>query len=72
MVSSDKFEAVKTTETTLRTIAALLDMESARIEELSAELDIAPSTVHRHLQTLRKHGYVINDGGSYRLGLQFL
>jgi len=30
------------------------------------------STVHNHLQTLRRRGYVIQDGDEYRLSLRFL
>lgn len=42
------------------------------IDDLSEHLGLAPSTVHRHLATLKKHGYVVRDGDVYALGLQFL
>lgn len=62
----------KTTETSLELIDALLDRRSATIDELSEILGIAPSTVHRHLMTLHKHGYVVREEDRYRVGLQFL
>ena len=63
---------VKTTETSLQIIEVLMETGSIRIEELADRLDIAPSTAHRHLQTLRRFGYVVESSGDYRLGLQFL
>jgi len=71
----DKEEAnnkVKTTELSLKIVKVLKEMDKARIEELSDVVDVAPSTIHRHLQTLRDQQYVIREGGFYRLGLQFL
>lgn len=65
-------EVVRTTETSLKLVEALRKLDTARIDELGEELDIAPSTVYRHLKTLRKHGYVVKEADFYRLGLQFL
>lgn len=44
------------------------------VTELSAELHLAKSTVYRLLQTLVRHGYVVQDPalGRYQLGLKFL
>ncbi|OYR40061.1 transcriptional regulator [Halorubrum sp. Ib24] len=62
----------KTTETSLRLIDVLRDTDGMTIVDLSEHLGLAPSTVHRHLATLKKHGYVVRDGDVYALGLQFL
>ena len=62
----------KTTETSLQVVDALRDTDGLTIDELSEHLGLAPSTVHRHLATLKKHGYVVRDGDVYALGLQFL
>ncbi len=35
-------------------------------------MGLAPSTVHRHLVSLREYGYVTTTGDKYRVGLQFL
>lgn len=62
----------KTTETSLRVVDALRETDGMTIDDLSENLGLAPSTVHRHLATLKKHGYVVRDGDVYALGLQFL
>lgn len=63
---------VKATETSLAIIQALYDLEGGRINELAEYLDLAPSTVHRHLSTLRGRDYVTKEGDTYVLGMQFL
>jgi DNA-binding IclR family transcriptional regulator len=62
----------KTTETSLRLIDALRGTDGMTIGDLSEHLGLAPSTVHRHVATLKKHGYVVRDGDAYALGLRFL
>lgn len=62
----------KTTETSLRVVDSLRDTDGMSIDDLSERLGLAPSTVHRHLATLKKHGYVVRDGDVYALGLRFL
>ncbi len=44
------------------------------LQELSARTGFAKSSLHRILHSLRRHGYIEQDGtgGRYRLGLQFL
>ncbi|MFB3818252.1 MAG: IclR family transcriptional regulator [Candidatus Methylomirabilales bacterium] len=48
--------------------------ESRGVTELSAELDLAKSTIHKLLRTLLRRSYVVQEAGSgrYRLGLKFL
>lgn len=65
-------EFVRTTETSLEIVEALHELEEARIDEVVEQVDVGASTVHRHLNTLRKYGYVVKEGDFYRLGLQFL
>lgn len=62
----------KTTETSFRIIDALRESDGATMAELSERLDLSPSTVHRHLVTLRERSFVTYDGTEYRIGLQFL
>ena len=62
----------KTTETSLQVVEVLRGTDGMTIAELSEHIELAPSTVHRHLTTLKKHGYVVHDGDVYALGLQFL
>lgn len=42
------------------------------VTAIADELGIAKSTAHAHLATLEERGYVVNEGGAYRIGLQFL
>ncbi|WP_418280608.1 IclR family transcriptional regulator [Halorubrum sp. DTA98] len=63
---------VKTTATSLEIIEMLFDRGPVRLEEIETELGLTRSTVHRHLLTLRDHGYVVTDDGEYGLSLKFL
>jgi len=63
---------VKTMETAFEIVEALADRDGGQISELASELDLAKSTVHRHLTTLEALEYVVNDDGVYRTGLRFL
>ncbi|ELY56146.1 transcriptional regulator, IclR family protein [Natronococcus amylolyticus DSM 10524] len=62
----------RTTETSIQIIDVLRELGEATIHELSEHLGLAPSTVHRHLVTLREHSYVVCTDGRYRIGFQFL
>lgn len=42
------------------------------VTELSQDLDMPKSTVQVYLNTLAKNKFVVQDGATYRIGLQFL
>ena len=63
---------VRTTEKTLRLVEALREADGAGVTELANRLGMGKSAVHNHLSTLRKHGYVVKEGDTYRTGLKFL
>jgi DNA-binding IclR family transcriptional regulator len=63
---------VQTVETAVELVEAIQSMDGARVTELAAELDLAKSTVHRHLTTLHGLGYLVRDGDRYEVGLRFL
>lgn len=63
---------LKTTANSLQVVHALFELDGARVAELADHLDMADSTVHAHLSTLREHGYVTQEGDSYEIGLKFL
>ncbi|KAB1185471.1 MULTISPECIES: IclR family transcriptional regulator [Haloferax] len=42
------------------------------LAELTAETDLAKSTIHSHLTTLTNLGYVVKEDNAYRLSLRFL
>ncbi|MBB6647658.1 IclR family transcriptional regulator [Halobellus ruber] len=58
---------------TLLDIISVLDREGPMgVTEVAGTLDIAKSTAHYHLSTLRQNGFVTKDGTRYGLGLSFL
>lgn len=63
---------VKSVETTLAIIAALQETNGVELTSLADRVGRSKSTVHNHLRTLERHGYVVRDGDRYRLGLRFL
>jgi len=62
---------LRTTENTIRIVAALKELDGAGVTELATHLSLSKSTVHDHLTTLRRHDYVTTDGDSYEVGLGF-
>ncbi|MDS0478654.1 IclR family transcriptional regulator [Natrinema sp. 1APR25-10V2] len=57
---------------TLDILEALWQAGGAGVTELTERTDLAKSTVHAHLTTLRSKGYVVQEGDEYRLSLRFL
>jgi len=53
-------------------IEYLLEDDGASVTEIATALGVSKSTVHAHLKTLHRLGYVIKDGSDYHLGLEFL
>jgi DNA-binding IclR family transcriptional regulator len=53
-------------------VGELAETEALGVTELADRLDVAKSTAHHHLHTLVDEGYVVKDGGKYRLSLRFL
>jgi DNA-binding IclR family transcriptional regulator len=64
--------AVKATEKSFRIVEALREMDGATITELADHLGLSKSAVHKHLQTLKRHRYVIQEDNEYSLALRFL
>ena len=62
----------KTGQKIIGIVDALDEHGSLGVTQLASELDIAKSTAHYHLSTLRDGGYVIKDGPEYQLSLRFL
>lgn len=62
---------VKSDETMFAILDALRGAGGAGVTELADELDVAKSTVHNHLSSMRDHGFVVQVGDEYRLGLEF-
>lgn len=71
-MSQQGTKSVKSVETALRVIEALRDHDGAGVTQLAAEMDQPNSTIHNHLKTLERNEYIVNDGGTYRIGTRFL
>ncbi|PSP76760.1 IclR family transcriptional regulator [Halobacteriales archaeon QS_3_64_16] len=56
----------------LDVVEALWALDGAGVTELANRLEMSKSTVHNHLTTLERKGYVVAEAGTYRLGLRFL
>ncbi|WP_114579655.1 IclR family transcriptional regulator [Saliphagus sp. LR7] len=65
-------QTAKTTERSLDVIDTIQTLGGATLDELTAELEIARSTVHLHLKTLLEEGYLTKEGTVYHIGLRFL
>jgi DNA-binding IclR family transcriptional regulator len=63
---------VKTTGTAFDILESIWRLETATLDELADEVDVAKSTTHRHLSTLIDRGYVVKAADSYRLSFKFL
>jgi DNA-binding IclR family transcriptional regulator len=63
---------VAATDTTFDVLERLRETEGGGVSELADALDVSKSTVHNHLQTLARRGYVVREDDAYRLGLRFL
>ncbi|MFC6724824.1 IclR family transcriptional regulator [Halobium palmae] len=63
---------VKSDETLFALFEALKETGGAGVTELADRLELAKSSVHRHLTTMEDYGFVVNEAGTYRIGLQFL
>lgn len=63
---------IKTTDTVFDIVERLNSLGGATVTELADALGLAPSTVHDHLASLVRRGYVVKDDGQYRTSLLFL
>lgn len=64
---------------TLKTVArafdvlrALEELDGAGVTDLADHLDLSKSVVYNYLTTLREETFVVKEGSTYRLSLQFL
>ncbi|WP_336135199.1 IclR family transcriptional regulator [Natronomonas amylolytica] len=72
MLANTPSRQVKSVRTVFELIDRLQALGGATPAQLTEELDLSKSSVHNYLATLEMEGYVVNDDGTYRLGLRFL
>jgi len=63
---------VKSVVTTFDVVEALVDLDGARIGDLTEALEIPKSTVHDHVRSLVSLGYAKKDLDGYRVSTRFL
>ncbi|QLG27814.1 IclR family transcriptional regulator [Halorarum halophilum] len=63
---------VRATQTTIRVIRALRELDSAGVSAVAEHLDVPTSTAFDHLRTLEQNEFVRREGNEYVLGSQFL
>ncbi|AGB33354.1 IclR family transcriptional regulator [Natrinema pellirubrum DSM 15624] len=71
-MTDDRPRPVKTTQTSLALVRAVRESDGATLSELADRLELAKSTVHNHLHTLVDEGFLVRDGDTFHVGLQFL
>jgi len=72
MLANAPARRVKSVTTAIELINRIQTLGGATPAQLTRALDLSKSSVHNYLGTLETEGYVVNDGGIYRLGLRFL
>lgn len=72
MLANTPSRQVKSVRTAFDLINWIQALGGATPAQLTEEMDLSKSSVHNYLATLEMEGYVVNDGGTYRLGLRFL
>jgi DNA-binding IclR family transcriptional regulator len=70
--TSEPSRRVITVERMFDILEHIREVNGASAAEIGTGLGLARSTVHDHLTTLRERGYVVNEGGTYHVGLKFL
>lgn len=63
---------LQTVDRSIHILEHLRETDGARVSELADTFDVAPSTIHAHLATLRENELVVKEGDIYQLGLRFL
>lgn len=71
-MANDNRATIDSVETTFNIIDALHRRDNAKISELAEELDVAKSTIHRHITTLESKDAVVTDGNGVKLATKFL
>lgn len=64
--------SVASVDNCLTVLELLKDEGEAGVTELARELSLSKSTVHSHLRTLERRGYVVNGTDGYQVGLRWL
>lgn len=72
MIEDTSGRRLKTLETALDVVDFVQDREGASIVEIAEQIDLAKSTVHGYVKTLQRRGYLVREGDTYHVGMEFL
>lgn len=64
--------AVEATDRSIEILQSLKDDGPATLTEIATRLEYSKSTVHRHLATLERNGYIAEGEDGYQIGLLYL
>lgn len=67
----DESRTIKSVEKTLHILEALKRLDGAGISELAGAVNMSHGSVHHHLMSLQKHGYVVKHNNEYFVGIRF-
>lgn len=67
-----KTDVLKSVETSFTVVEALRELNGGRVYQIADHTGLPNSTVYKHLNTLRKHDFVVKEDQEYRLGLRYL
>ena len=68
----DGSDPLKSVERSFRILEFIRDNEPVSLTRISETLGASKSTIHRHLSTLVSVGYLVRNGGEYRVSFEFL
>lgn len=64
--------SIKSLGTAFAVVEALKELQGGRVTEIANHTGMSKSTVHKHLNTMVAHEYVVKEDEKYRLGFRFL
>jgi DNA-binding IclR family transcriptional regulator len=71
-MKNDTRKSIKSVERAFTIIEALNELNGATVTELTEHLNLNKSTVYYHVDTLSSLGYLIENEGTYDVGIRFL
>ncbi|MFA1611659.1 IclR family transcriptional regulator [Halobellus rubicundus] len=63
---------IKAVDKTFDILRCIAERGDTTVSEIADAVDLAPGTVHTHLTTLKRRGFVQQEGDRYLLGMEFI
>ena len=63
---------VKSVEKTFEVVRTLQELDGASLTTLAREIGMPQSTAHNYLKSLEDEEYIVEDNGTYHVGIRFL